>query len=387
MKKITKLTALVAALSLTLVLAACQNPASDETTKEETKVTQPAPAPVPKTYTVTFNTNGGSTVDSQTVTEGSKASRPADPTKQPPQGYTNRFDGWFTSTDNGTTLSNQVFDFNTTITANLTLYAKWSSIRNEVSGKIGKYGAPYEVGDIVFNDGSATAYTSGLSLNSTQVSSAVAVIFYKGTELNDGNDTSTVRTLGMAIKHSTTSLSWCSDTANSKDISHITTLECQPSQIDDGYQFIDATKHKRNGSNNLEKLGEFLGANDDTTGEGAESRYPGFYYAKNYGTANNLSGAYATGWYLPSAAELYKLWVTRETTNAARLLCNGDTCGTSETIYYFSSTPLYSSSEGKCAYGIRTDAPYVGHWALCGRDKNSNWSGTHFYYACAIREF
>ena len=41
MKKITKLTALVAALSLTLVLAGCQNPASDSKPEEETKTAQP----------------------------------------------------------------------------------------------------------------------------------------------------------------------------------------------------------------------------------------------------------------------------------------------------------------------------------------------------------
>ena len=91
MKKITKFTALVAVLSLTLVLAGCQNPASDETPKEEPKVTQqaptpapaPAPAPAPNSFTVTFNTNGGTTVASQTVTEGNKAVRPeSNPTKE-----------------------------------------------------------------------------------------------------------------------------------------------------------------------------------------------------------------------------------------------------------------------------------------------------------------
>ena len=136
MKKITKFTALVAVLSLTLVLAGCQNPASDETPKEEPKVTQqaptpapaPAPAPAPNSFTVTFNTNGGTTVASQTVTEGNKAVRPeSNPTKESTVSTSFSFENWFTSTDGGTTLSETAFDFNTPITANTVLYAKWAS--------------------------------------------------------------------------------------------------------------------------------------------------------------------------------------------------------------------------------------------------------------------
>jgi uncharacterized repeat protein (TIGR02543 family) len=50
-------------------------------------------------------------------------SRPADPTKTD---YT--FAGWYTSTDSGTTLSATAFDFTgTTITGDITLYAKWEN--------------------------------------------------------------------------------------------------------------------------------------------------------------------------------------------------------------------------------------------------------------------
>ena len=68
------------------------------------------------TFTVTFNTNGGSAVASQTVADGSKATKPADPTKD---GYT--FDGWYQ--DATFTVA---FDFSSAITADITLYAKWT---------------------------------------------------------------------------------------------------------------------------------------------------------------------------------------------------------------------------------------------------------------------
>ena len=70
---------------------------------------------VKQTYTVTFDSNGGSSVPSQTVEKNAKATPPTDPTRN---GYT--FDGWYTTASGG-----QKFDFNTTITGNITLYAHW----------------------------------------------------------------------------------------------------------------------------------------------------------------------------------------------------------------------------------------------------------------------
>lgn len=70
-----------------------------------------------KLCTVSFDTNGGSSVESpQTVQEGQMATEPAAaPTRD---GYT--FDGWYTERDGGT-----VFDFSVPITEDVTIYAKW----------------------------------------------------------------------------------------------------------------------------------------------------------------------------------------------------------------------------------------------------------------------
>ncbi|MBE5812325.1 MAG: hypothetical protein E7314_01555, partial [Clostridiales bacterium] len=67
-------------------------------------------------YTVSFNTNGGSVVVSQTVESGKTATRPeTDPTKS---GYT--FAGWYKDS-----VLTQVYDFGTPVTGNITVYAKW----------------------------------------------------------------------------------------------------------------------------------------------------------------------------------------------------------------------------------------------------------------------
>lgn len=68
----------------------------------------------PVTYTVTFNTNEGSAVASIDVEENDKVTKPADPTKE---GFT--FEYWYT-TDEAVE-----FDFNTAITADITLNALW----------------------------------------------------------------------------------------------------------------------------------------------------------------------------------------------------------------------------------------------------------------------
>ena len=64
-------------------------------------------------YTVTFNSNGGSSVSSQTVNSGAKATKPTNPTKE---GHT--FVEW--------QLNGSAFNFNTAITSNITLTAKWN---------------------------------------------------------------------------------------------------------------------------------------------------------------------------------------------------------------------------------------------------------------------
>ena len=67
------------------------------------------------TYTVAFDSNGGSAVASQSVKYGSKAAQPTDPTRA---GYT--FQGWYTARDGGSK-----YDFGQTVTGDVTLYARW----------------------------------------------------------------------------------------------------------------------------------------------------------------------------------------------------------------------------------------------------------------------
>ena len=103
--------------------AACETPWNFETGTVAGPLTlyakwTPAPQPpAPKTYTVRF-LDGGTELASLTVQEGNRAAPPEDPAKE---GY--RFDGWHTDAE-GT----KPFDFETAVTADLTLYAKWTAL-------------------------------------------------------------------------------------------------------------------------------------------------------------------------------------------------------------------------------------------------------------------
>ena len=75
--------------------------------------------PAPKKYTVSFNSNGGSSVSAITVTEGGTYGSLPTPTRT---GY--NFVGWFTAASGGTQIT---YGTRVTITSNQTLYAHWSA--------------------------------------------------------------------------------------------------------------------------------------------------------------------------------------------------------------------------------------------------------------------
>ncbi|MBM6938266.1 InlB B-repeat-containing protein, partial [Pseudoflavonifractor phocaeensis] len=75
------------------------------------------------TYTVTFETNGGTPVDSQSVAENGTVAKPADPVRD---GFT--FDGWYA--DQALEIP---YDFSQAVTSDLTLYAGWQENEPEIT--------------------------------------------------------------------------------------------------------------------------------------------------------------------------------------------------------------------------------------------------------------
>lgn len=100
-----------------------------------------------KVHTVTFKSNGGSDVATQTVEDGKQVTKPDDPTRSK---Y--RFDGWYL--DDKLT---EVYDFSKPVTGDLTLYAKWTQLAaltfdlagGTLDGQTGKVTVEAVIGDTI----------------------------------------------------------------------------------------------------------------------------------------------------------------------------------------------------------------------------------------------
>lgn len=74
----------------------------------------------PTTYTVTFDSNGGTAVASQTVNANGCATMPTAPTKEGNANFNYVFAGW--------KLNGVTYNFSTPVTGNITLVASWNAI-------------------------------------------------------------------------------------------------------------------------------------------------------------------------------------------------------------------------------------------------------------------
>ena len=254
---------------------------------------------------------------------------------------------------------------------------------------------PLEVGDVVLRDGMAVAKADISKMSAAQKNDAIAVIFHVGTDVSNvyasiskAPATLQERTLGVGLARAT-KLNWCSSTAAAKDIK-ITSVACQPSGDPGNYTFPYSG---RDGSKNLEKIKE--AANDSDDSDDAQE-YPAFYFAKNYAsqTGSHVSGTnYASGWYLPSVAELFQIWKEKEAVDAALSACGVETfagAAASGPRWHLSSTQNNSGSsyDGECALMINFLAGNGGGTddGAYGEMTKDN-SAQDWISICAIREF
>ena len=218
---------------------------------------------------------------------------------------------------------------------------------------IGIKSKPDAVGDIVFNDGSATPYTSELTLTEEQKSKAVAVIFYAGS----ASDTLGAKTLGVGLVQGT-GLAWAryvSDSDKADGYSNsIAGLVCTPSAFGPGKAgnttvTFTGTTDGRDSLTTLKK---------DITDYSA-TNYPAWDFVENYATTAGLTGTYADGWYMPSIAELCKLYQAKTDVNKALSKITGAT-QMSTSNWYCSSSQIASSSMG--AWTVDFGSGYLSHY-------------------------
>jgi uncharacterized repeat protein (TIGR02543 family) len=125
----------------------------------------------PSTYTVTFNTNGGSDEAAQTVTAGGNATEPAtDPTKA---GY--NFGGWYADAE-----FTEEFDFeNTAINEATTIYAKWDDPIEAYANYVGNQSNSFWIGvSSQAGFGTEPVVTSLVADGNVDLSEAAAITEY-----------------------------------------------------------------------------------------------------------------------------------------------------------------------------------------------------------------
>lgn len=186
------------------------------------------------------------------------------------------------------------------------------------------------VGDIVFNDGSATPYSSDLTLTDAQKTAAVAVIFYKGTS----SDVLGAKTLGVGLKNTqgeTTKIYLWVPSGTTGYTTDFTDIQCTPSAGGTGAAETATFTGDIDGSDNWAKVC----AADTTAAENAATNYPAFNWVNNYASTNSLTGDFASGWYLPTVAELSMMYRVKATVNAALEKAGGTIIA--DTVYWSSS--------------------------------------------------
>ena len=225
----------------------------------------------------------------------------------------------------------------------------------------GEKSRPDSVGDIVFADGTATAWREGLTLTDAQKKAAVAVIFYAGTECSNSGGR---RVLGVGLQNATgddNTLAWAKSSADGYS-TNITAIQCTPSESGSGKAATATFTGDLDGSDNWQAL---CAAVDD---EGTSGNYPAWEWVNAYATTANLTGDYASGWYLPTVAELSMLYRVKATVNAALETAGGTKIV--DTVYRSSSQ---NSSFNRFAWYVWFDdggllgySPKFGDKSVCG---------------------
>ena len=149
------------------------------------------------------------------------------------------------------------------------------------------------VGDFVLKDGTI------LSKDETPESgTVVAVIVRAATEDKPA--------LGVGIVQSELAFSWCSKKSEGCTIDMIELHG-------------DTTSGYMDGSDGWEKLKAVC-----SDAESNPEKYPAWNYSLTYAETNGLTGDLATGWYLPTVAELYTIYQNKTAVNESLSKAGGD---------------------------------------------------------------
>ena len=150
----------------------------------------------------------------------------------------------------------------------------------------------YEIGDIILADGSMVKESDLTIVDSSNVPIAVIAGFKE-----DGT------AFGVGVHRSDVPLQWASDNSVGYAANFTDTVCTQESD----FAFMGDT----DGEDNWKAICDQ--ESEDTVD--AEVNYPAFHFVNTYASNFCMSGEMASGWYMPSIAELCKIYQNREAVN------------------------------------------------------------------------
>ena len=169
-------------LASVMVLVGCDTNAGDSSSGADAPTQQPTGDDSGKTetpkFTVTFNTDGGSAVDSQSVESGKMAIKPEDPTLEG-----SWFLGWY-----GDKELTKEFDFTSPITNDTEVYAKWSYKFHAKPKILNGYTSPNNTNNtwtyVAFGDWPQTIKASEVTVDESKSKQMGMFIYYLGSDDN-----------------------------------------------------------------------------------------------------------------------------------------------------------------------------------------------------------
>ena len=214
----------------------------------------------------------------------------------------------------------------------------------------------FEIGDIILADGSVMKEADLTTIDSSNVPIAVIAGFQE-----DGT------AFGVGVHRSDTPLQWAADDSAGYATNFTENICIQESDFD----FSGDT----DGSDNW----TVICTQDSEDTMDAATYYPAFYFVNTYAETYKLTDNIASGWYMPSIAELCDIYQNREAVNASlRHIYSLDGSAAMnglETNWYWSSSQ--AGSEDDYAWFVHYFNGYAGE---CPK----NFTNVH---ALAIRAF
>lgn len=257
-------------------------------------------------------------------------------------------------------------------------------------------GTTLAVGDIVFNDGSATSYSeiaarTTAECTDAEKAAAIAVIFRVG-DGAEGN-----KTLGVGIKLNKRFLAWCKDSnVNGYNVNFADTVVTPEGEAgsltftgktdgSDNFMIMARTLDNQ-GKNDtgLKSSNNYtLPAKDESTGSDystLKTNYPAFEFAYYYGKNghNITSGStFENGWYLPSESELNDIYQANKTDNIVENALGVTTGGDNFEGFFYLSSSQFASYNCVAAYNFSL---ILGVCCTSPKDFEN-------FYVCAVRAF